>query len=359
MAHTEKKHFEVLDGLRGIAALGVVVFHYMEWIAADSSQNFIGHGFLAVDFFFCLSGFVIAYAYDDRLHALGRIEFFRSRLIRLHPLVIFGSVLGLLGYLFNPFGGATEPGFLRNAGLFISSLLLIPLPIMPTRAYNLFGLNAPAWSLFFEYVANVAYAFLLFRMPRRWLTGTIALAAAAVCFVIYQENSLLGGWSGPTFWDGLVRVSFSFLAGMLLWRSGWVVRNKLGFLPLAAMLTLAFLAPFSKWNLLTESVIVLLYFPLIVALGAGATPSAGMRKVCVFLGKISYPLYMTHYWLIWMFGDYYTRHHPAGLRLFLIVLAGIVFQVLLAWLVMILFDIPVRRRLSTGRMKLSEQKMNL
>src|SRR3954469_22554885 len=103
-----KRHFEILDGLRGIAALGIVIFHFMEWIFSDSSKNFIGHGFLAVDFFFCLSGFVIGYAYDDRIRKMGVVEFFKSRLIRLHPLVILGSVLGLLTFLFDPFGGHPE-----------------------------------------------------------------------------------------------------------------------------------------------------------------------------------------------------------------------------------------------------------
>src|SRR3954447_8145936 len=87
----KKKHFEILDGLRGIAALAVVIFHFMECAITDYSKNFIGHGFLGVDFFFCLSGFVIGYAYDDRVEKLGFKEFFISRLIRLHPLVMLGS----------------------------------------------------------------------------------------------------------------------------------------------------------------------------------------------------------------------------------------------------------------------------
>src|ERR1700748_2635195 len=97
-----KRHFEILDGLRGVAALAVVTFHFMEWVTFDYSKNFIGHGFLAVDFFFCLSGFVIAYAYDDRIGKMGLLEFFKSRAIRLRPLVILGSVLGLLTFLFDP-----------------------------------------------------------------------------------------------------------------------------------------------------------------------------------------------------------------------------------------------------------------
>src|SRR5687768_17245753 len=151
-----KRHFEVLDGLRGIAALAIVIFHFMEWVFSDFSKNFIAHGFLAVDFFFCLSGFVIAYAYDDRIEKLGAIEFFKSRLIRLHPLVILGSVLGLLTFILDPFDvsfASYSTGKLIL--LFAGSIFLIPLPLMEDRAFNLFGLNAPSWSLFWEYVANI------------------------------------------------------------------------------------------------------------------------------------------------------------------------------------------------------------
>lgn len=76
-----KQHFEILDGLRGIAALAVVTFHFMEWAYPDSSKNFIGHGFLAVDFFFCLSGFVIGYAYDDRIAKMGIGNFLIARFL--------------------------------------------------------------------------------------------------------------------------------------------------------------------------------------------------------------------------------------------------------------------------------------
>src|SRR5688572_27186028 len=117
-----KQHFQILDGLRGIAALAVVIFHFMEWIFPDISNNFIGHGFLAVDFFFCLSGFVIGYAYDDRIRKMGTGAFFKARLIRLHPLVILGSVLGLLGFLIDPFALplAYEAG--RIAVMFVCSI---------------------------------------------------------------------------------------------------------------------------------------------------------------------------------------------------------------------------------------------
>lgn len=98
-----RQHFIILDGLRGIAALAVVIFHSMEIAVPDPNKNFIEHAYLAVDFFFCLSGFVIAYAYDNKLPAIGAVQFLKLRLIRLHPLVLTGSVLGLLTFVFDPF----------------------------------------------------------------------------------------------------------------------------------------------------------------------------------------------------------------------------------------------------------------
>lgn len=189
-----KQHFEILDGLRGVAALSIVIFHFMEWIQPDINKNFIGHGFLAVDFFFCLSGFVIGYAYDDRMGKMGVREFFRRRLIRLHPLVILGAVLGLLGLFLDPFATPIPYSIGKLALLFICSLLLIPLPIMEERFFNNFALNAPAWSLFWEYIANIFYAFILCRIGRRSLIILTILAAVGICIVSYRAGNLLGGW---------------------------------------------------------------------------------------------------------------------------------------------------------------------
>lgn len=345
-----KQHFEILDGLRGIAAISVVVFHFMEMAYLDYSENFIGHGFLAVDFFFCLSGFVIAYAYDDRIGKMGVLEFFKSRIIRLHPLVILGSVLGLFSFMFDPFSAHTE---LYSTGklilIFLSSALLIPWPVMEGRSFNLFSFNAPAWSLFWEYIANIFYAFILYKIGRRYLLILTILSAAVICYVAYQAGSLMGGWGGPNFWDGCARISYSFLAGLLIYRSKWIIKNKLGFTGLAVLLLLAFLMPFSEWNWLTEPIVVLFYFPLLVALGAGATLTSGLKKLCVFSGKISYPLYMTHYAAIWIFLNYYKSHKPDTAQLTLIIITGTILLIGLAYLIMVIYDIPVRRYLSNKR----------
>jgi len=342
-----KQHFEILDGLRGIAAFAVVLFHFMEWIYTDPTKNFIGHGFLAVDFFFCLSGFVIGYAYDDRIAKMGLCKFFITRIIRLHPLVVAGSILGLLAFLFDPFGGHPE---LYSTGkiilTFLCSLFMIPLPIIADRGFNLFSFNAPAWSLFWEYIANIVYAFVLYRISRNYLLLLTIIAAIAICYVSYSSGNLLGGWSGPTFWDGCARISYSFLAGLLIYRSNWIIKNKLGFTGLSILLLLAFLMPFSSWNWLSEPLVVLFYFPLLIALGSGATLSPKFKKVCVFSGNISYPLYMTHYAALWMFGNYYTNYKPDNTQLTLIVLSGLILLLGFAYLVMTIYDIPVRKYLN-------------
>ncbi|WP_345954570.1 acyltransferase [Mucilaginibacter sp. PAMB04168] len=347
-----KQHFEVLDGLRGVAALAVVLFHFMEWVYTNPSQNFIGHGFLAVDFFFCLSGFVIGYAYDDRIAKMGVFEFFKARIIRLHPLVVAGSVLGLLAFLFDPFGGHPE---LYNTDkiilTFFCSILLIPLPVIADRGFNLFSFNAPSWSLFWEYVANIVYALVLCKIRRGYLLLLTIVSAVAICWVAYHSGNLLGGWSGPTFWDGSARISYSFLAGLLIYRSNWIVKNKLGFLGAGVLLFLAFVMPSSKWNWLSEPLVVLLYFPLLIALGAGTPLTPGFKKVCSFLGNISYPLYMTHYAVLWMFGNYYTSHKPDTTQLALIITVSIFLLVGAAYLVMVVYDTPVRKYLSNKRNK--------
>ena len=340
-----KKHFEILDGLRGVAALAVVIFHFMEWVFPDFSQNFIAHGFLAVDFFFCLSGFVIGYAYDDRIGKMGIKAFFKARLIRLHPLVVLGSVLGLLALAFDPFALPISYDLGKLMLLFLCSLFLIPLPLMEDRAFNLFGLNAPAWSLFWEYVANIFYALVLYRVGRRSLAILTLLAAIGILTVSYNATNLLGGWSKDNFLDGGARVAYSFLAGLLIFRFNLVIQNKLGFISLAALLSLAFVMPWSPWNGLTESLVVLLYFPLMVSLGAGSLLRRRWTQLCRVSGNISYPLYMTHYAAIWIFGHYFTTQNPSANELAFIIIGGVIFLVGVAYLAMKLYDLPVRKYL--------------
>ena len=115
------------------------------------------------------------------------------------------------------------------------------------------------------------------------------------------------------------------------------------------LLALAFLMPFNKWNWLTEPFIVIFYFPLLIALGAGSTLSQRLKKLCNFSGNISYPLYMTHYAAIWAFANYYASHKPGEGQLALIIITSLFLLVGIAWLVMVIYDIPVRKYLNSKR----------
>jgi len=345
-----KQHYEILDGLRGVAAIAVVTFHFMEIIISDYSKNFIGHGFLAVDFFFCLSGFVIAYAYDSRIGSMGLKAFFTSRLIRLHPLVVLGTVLGLIGFLWDPFTPMPAGyGLGKITLLFLTGILMIPYPVVAERWLNNFNLNAPSWSLFWEYVANIVYGVVLWKLPRRVLLVLLCLAAAWVGYVSYTAGNLMGGWSGETFWQGGARISYGFLAGMLVYRYKIIIKNKLGFIGLSVLLLAALMMPHVKYNWLAEALVVIVYFPLLVALGAGAGLHAKVQGLCNFLGKLSYPLYMTHYMVMFMFAGYLLKYKPDHTQLTWVVIIGLILLIGFAYLVMVLFDTPVRKYLTKLR----------
>lgn len=342
-----KPHYQILDGLRGVAALAVVIFHFMEIAIPNPPDNFIAHAYLAVDFFFCLSGFVIAYAYDDKMAAIGIPQFLKRRLIRLHPLVIIGSVLGLLTFIFDPISNLHQSYAGKIWLMFLCSILMIPLPIVKERYLNLFHLNAPTWSLFWEYIANIVYALVLVKLPKKILWVLTVLAAAALVYESIQSKHLSVGWGGDNIRGGGIRVAFSFLAGMMVYRMGWIIKSKLGFASLSVLLLPAFLFPFSEtFSWIADPLVCIFYFPFLIMLGAGAVARKSTEPVCRFSGKISYPLYMVHYPFIWIFFSYVEKFKPTLSSLTWIIVAGTVLLVAFAYVIMKYVDEPIRKWLS-------------
>jgi peptidoglycan/LPS O-acetylase OafA/YrhL len=347
-----KPHFEILDGLRGIAAIAVVIFHFMEIAVPDYHNSFIAHSYLAVDFFFCLSGFVIAYAYDQKIGRIGIIQFLKLRLIRLHPLVIVGSIIGLLVFIFDPYTNLYHTYADKTILLFLSSCLMIPYPLVHERYFNLFHLNPPTWSLFWEYAANIFYVLILVRLRNKALWVLTILAAIALFYEAKLSNFLGVGWGGDNVSGGAVRVCYSFLAGILIYRCGWIIRSKLGFAPLGVLLLVVFLIPFSeKYNWFVDPLLVVFYFPFLVMLGAGATTNTIGQKIAKFSGDISYPLYMIHYPFIWLFMSYVEKQKPTLTTMTWIMIPGTILLVLLAYLVLQYVDAPVRKLLKSKAAK--------
>jgi peptidoglycan/LPS O-acetylase OafA/YrhL len=345
-----KQHFQILDGLRGVAAVSVVIFHFMEIAQPNYEINFIGHAFLAVDLFFCLSGFVIAYAYDQaRLEKIGFTTFLKLRLIRLHPLVIIGSVIGIISWLFDPFSNLyVKYGDGKAFLMFITSCFMIPYPIIRERYFNLFHLNAPSWSLFWEYIANIVYALVLVKLRNKILWVLLVIGAVLLTYETGKSGNISNGWGGDNISAGAIRVFYSFLAGMLVYRMGWIIKSRLGFLAVSVLTLAVFLSPFStKWNYVTEPIIVILYLPLLVALGAGATLRPAFNKICKFSGELSYPLYMVHYPFIWIFFSYLEKYKPTMDEKAVIILICTPLLIIFAWLVLKFVDEPIRKYLKT------------
>ena len=165
-----KQRYEILDGLRGVAAFIVIVFHFFELYSfGNPREQIVNHGYLAVDFFYVLSGFVIGYAYDDRWDRMSYWDFYKRRLIRLHPMVIAGSLLGVC-YFF--LGECAESPIIEDCNPFyffmtiIMNIFMIPTPVdMDIRGWGeTNSFNGPNWTLTYEYLINILYSLILRRL---------------------------------------------------------------------------------------------------------------------------------------------------------------------------------------------------
>ncbi len=354
-----KSHYEILDGLRGVAAILVVSFHVLEAYANDNRFNqLINHGYLAVDFFFLLSGFVVAYAYDDRWGKMMQWDFYKRRLVRLQPMVIMGTIIGAVLFYFQ--GGAVFPLIDQTPVWKMLLVMLVGFTMIPlTPGLDIRGwqemhpLNGPAWSLFFEYIANILYALIFRKFSKTVLTLFVALFALMLVryTVMGPRGDVIGGWSvdATQLNIGFTRLLYPFFAGMLLCRVGKLISVKWAFALCSLMLVIIFAmprigGPQHIWmNGLYESFCIIILFPLIVAIGAGGTlkTRAGI-KVCKFFGNISYPIYITHYPLIYLYTSWVVKNKvPMALGIW-VGLGLLVVSVAIAYACLKLYDEPVR-----------------
>ena len=365
-----KPHYGLLDGLRGVAALLVVWYHVFEGYAFAGQKPYIeciNHGYLAVDFFFILSGFVIGYAYDDRWNkSLTMKGFFQRRLIRLHPMVIMGAVLGTITFLVQ--GSVQWDGTHVATSAVMLALLLAMcfIPAVPGCGYEvrgngeMFPLNGPAWSLFFEYIGNILYALFLRRLSDKALLAlVIALGAALGCFAIFDVSgygSIGVGWTIDTVnvLGGALRMLFPFTAGLLLSRRLRLVRVKGAFWICSVLLAAFLFVPFISgstpilWNGLFEIFCIAVVFPLIVWLGAsGQTTDAFSTRVCKFLGDLSFPLYITHYPFMYLFYSWLIKtERYTFAETWQVALCVYAWNVLVAIVCLKCYDEPVRKWLA-------------
>lgn len=355
-----KSHYVILDGLRGVASLIVVLFHLFEANNDDNHyKQIINHGYLAVDFFFLLSGFVIAYAYDDRWKYMTQWDFYKRRLIRLQPMVIMGSFIGAALFYFqagSAFPLVAQTPFSKMLLVMLIGCTLIPISVsFDIRGWQeMHPLNGPAWSLFFEYIANILYAVILRRVSKIVLSVLVfASAVFLIHLVVFgSHGDVIGGWSVTTeqLHIGFARLLYPFLAGMLLMRMSTRIPIK-GSFALCSVLLVVLLAlprfggPQTVWiNGLYEALCIIVVFPLIVAIGAGEKNADGTSiRMARFFGDLSYPLYITHYPLVYIYTAWVAKVKPSIGCSFAIGSLTMASALVMAYACLKLYDEPVRR----------------
>lgn len=353
-----KTRLPILDGLRGVAAMIVVAYHIFD----SDPVNPVNHGYLAVDFFFMLSGYVMGYAYDDRWDTMSFGSFFKRRLIRLHPMVVIGSVLGACFFYFSASSfyktvGQTPFGMLLLSAV-LGALLIPSVKSMDLRGMGEgYPLDGPKWSLFFEYLANIGYAFWFRKCSLRTL-GVLAAVFAGLltCVAVTSEAGTVSfGWqfTGEHLWKGMIRVLFPFLAGLFLFRLGkrLPMKHALLFTSLALLVALPMprVGPVAApWvNGLYESLVIILLLPGIVLIGAGSQPGTRLGdRACEFLGALSYPLYLVHYPIHYVFYGWLSDHQPAWSVKIPVAIGVYISSLVLAYVVMRFVDTPIRQRLA-------------
>lgn len=343
----EKPHkFETLDGLRGVAALVIVTYHQKIWFP---------RGYLAVDLFFLLSGFVISFAYQQKLDGgLKATRFLKIRLIRLYPLYLLGLILGFIATnLFRPYHRVPFGHWGLMAMLCIG-LFYIPIPPPRTHPHPAFPFNPPSWSLYLEIIANIFHAVLLRRRSTRSLVVWASICAPCLAASAAWHGNMDIGASTSDVLTGLFRVLFSYILGILLFRF-WCSRKLRLKIPTAVpliLMTLVFAMPglSSKTiSVLYDIVCVFFILPLTVLLAASVEPERYAGTIFSFLGSISYAVYALHSGLLIFFSTAW-RHSfggwPSSPRWPLEPgIIGLLTVTVLATLVNVVFDIPVRRML--------------
>lgn len=289
--------FYALDGIRGIAAIAVMFYHYTQ----HNNLDWLHGAWVAVDIFFILSGFVLMHSYSKKVaRGMTFKEFFYSRIARLGPMYIVGLSLGICAALLTLFtpNSPIQPNNIATA----SSLNLFLLPYFNEHAWpfgghnihgTVFPLNDPAWSLFFEIFVNIVFFAYLARFTKINLPLFVAFSGIIFVVLTIGFHQVNPGARGSNFIFGFPRVIFEFFLGVLIYRvyDLYKPQHKIVAYVVFTLVALCFFSSLGAIALANALILA----PILIALFAKVTvPKSGIG-LCKSLGDISYPLYVTHF----------------------------------------------------------------
>lgn len=303
-----KKFFGGLESLRGLAAMIVVLLH-IKWPNPLTHLLFFRNGYLMVDLFFVLSGFVICHNYRQKIPDFkAAVRFMFLRFGRLYPLHLFCLVCFLAievakyvaesKFHFSPYA---SPAFsINNTRSFIANIFLV-------QAFCPFAkitFNGPSWSISTEFFTYLMFALTVLASPKRK-----SLVGSSVFFIVLAAFLLIfsgvSGFEEVTGWC-FVRCFLGFFTGVLAYhiyeRFHFYICRVSG-KAVISLLAILILYMSSTQNSRLMGVFILpIYFGLLVAIAA-EPPGGGISKIleCTplrWLGKVSYSIYMTHLMIV-------------------------------------------------------------
>ncbi|QCG95597.1 acyltransferase [Azospirillum sp. TSA2s] len=303
---TQPRHLHSLTPLRGIAALWVVLYHYsfqyFPNLHPDSYTHLVQKGYLAVDLFFMLSGFVLTHVYHDTFsRSVGDKywSFLRARIARLYPLhlaVLLLFVATALAVRTVEYAATGSFPAIPLKGAESIWALVANLFMLQGLYASVLSWNYPAWSISLEFMAYLVFPFALpwvWRSNGRTQALMAAGALATLCLLAWATQDNLNQWDGP---QTLLRCLPEFLLGTLLYsafRSGLAASLLSSDLTMAGIVLAILLLLHSGGP---DLLAVPLFALLILAAVANRGRAAGVLNVrpLVWLGDVSYSLYLIH-----------------------------------------------------------------
>jgi len=310
-----------LDAGRGLAAIAVMLYHYQVFLG---TVELFKYGYLAVDLFFMMSGYVLVYAYGEKMaEGMSTLRFMVVRIIRLYPL---SDIIAIL----------------------IQNLFFLPTYIKDVVPNGIFPFSPAAWSLSAEMVLSVLYGLGIWKFREKALVWLIAITFAICVFFALRFGTFDYGFDQKSFHPALFRATAEFSLGVLLYKKFSHIRMKQNWVQPALLSVIMIILVLLKPNWMISIISLGILFPLFLTLQPSRNLTGMSAKVCTELGRISYPVYLLHTpVLLWgagafkvFKGDNFEASAPwLGIAL-------MVATIVLSFMVAKLFDEPIRRLLN-------------
>ncbi len=304
-----------LDGLRGLFSLMLLLFHYRQNMLPDIIYNnfLIRESYLFVDFFFVLSGYVIALNYNKISNFQDIMQYFKRRFFRLYPLLLFTTVIFFLYYIAGNIIKNYESGIFIFEDIivvdikqkFLAFLDTILLTNSTPLLGSTMGMNEPSWSVSTEFISYILFGFILLLFNGLLRNISIVIIILVASLYSYYNSSIFP-FNGEL---GFLRGLISFNLGYFVWYFSYKkfrIPNFVEYLIPIILCALFYMLYFNSLDyLISKSVLAIFSIPVFFSLAIyillytnGFISKTLESSIFQKLGKISYSLYLNHFLIV-------------------------------------------------------------